>query len=305
MFHRNTAPPLMLPAQHHPGNRPRKPAQTGTANPAFTLVELLVVIAIITVLASLLLPALGQAKAQALRLHCLNNLRQLQFAWELYAGDHSGRLVPNAHGPESGLQELRLSWVGGWLDLADRPDNTERRWMLDPSFHHGARLAPYLHEPAVYQCPSDRSQVLTSAGSVRRVRSVSLNCYMNGMEVLGENALWQSDAFATFRTADDLNRGSPSALFVFVDEREDSINDGYFASDLENKLGRHTLVDFPGSYHRQAANLSFADGHVEGHRWRDPQTRPPLVRGQLMRLNVATPDNADAAWLQEHTSVRR
>src|SRR6266542_3847132 len=62
---------------------------------AFTLVELLVVIAIIAVLAALLLPALGRAKARAQTIQCLNNLRQLQLAWFLYAGDQNDRLPGN------------------------------------------------------------------------------------------------------------------------------------------------------------------------------------------------------------------
>jgi len=267
---------------------------------AFTLVELLVVIAITAILAALLLPTLTKAKGKASQVACQNNVRQLQLGWLMYANDFADSLPPNSTGTGAGESAENPGWVAGcmWLNSdvgEDLTDSTNTDFLVGAEYASFGSIGGYVKTAAVYHCPADISTVTIAGQGLPRVRSMSMNGYMGGAI--------QEAGYREFMKMHDLNLPGPSAAWVFMDERWDSINDGLFAIDA---AAQYAIVDYPASYHNRGSSLSFADGHTEYHKWAEPTTNPPIIAGQRPPAGSkhTSSTDRDMAWLVSHTTSK-
>jgi prepilin-type N-terminal cleavage/methylation domain-containing protein len=280
---------------------------------AFTLVELLVVIAIIGLLAGLLLPTLGRAKARAQSITCLNNSRQLTFAWILYSSDYSDHLVYNLGGnlnvdSRSAVAPAgQPNWVNNIMDWTLSPDNTNTAFVSD------SLLGPYASfSLPIYKCPADRalSDVQKSAGWSARVRSVSMNAMVGDPgTLLNSGANVNNPGYKQFLRETDIP--SPANIFIFLDEHPDSINDGYFIDKPPYNPGVYASVnqnwawtDLPASGHNGGAGFSFADGHSLIHQWVSPSTiRPAAPEGASLPMPLDPNDTSDINWVLKRMSI--
>lgn len=220
---------------------PRPPLPQRSLRRAFSLVELLVVIAVVGILGALLLPALSQGKAAARRIQCVDNLRQLGLATQMYWDENEDFTFRYQIGATNGG---RLYWFG-WI----KP-GAEGQREFDPT--QGA-LYPFLQSSGVEICPSlDYNNALYKYKARGAAYGYGYN--LN----LGESSINTSRI------------SQPSDTVLMADAAQ--VNDFQAPASPDNPMVEefyYVDADDGGGYpnahfrHQKQANVLFADGHVD------------------------------------------
>jgi prepilin-type N-terminal cleavage/methylation domain-containing protein/prepilin-type processing-associated H-X9-DG protein len=245
-----------------------------TQGQGFTLIELLVVIAIIAILAAMILPVLASAQRKALRIGCLNNLRQAILYTQIYTDENNEQFpTANAGTPNS----IYNNWWG-WEICGDATN-------LQQAFHDPALQAEASYNGTTWTWDFDFN--LVSYG----YNSYFLDCSPNN-PLTTDLVTIGSFVYHPLLNFKRTSIVHPTDCLVFGDKQPKPNNQGAAALTASGSLwwakacmdpsksasqqfeGLDTRRHNGGKWGGGLANVAFADGHSESRK--DPQINPPM-----------------------------
>jgi len=291
---------------------------------AFTLTELLVILALLAMLALTFLPAFAASRTKSQSIRCVSNLKQIAGAFLMYAHDYHDFFPPN---PDDGTMLPGYTWCvgevyGGQPGVAPGAQTFDPDILADPS---SCLITSYINtNVTLFRCTADartglyqgtnatlQGQLVPAARTISMSQAVgTVDAFFaayetghSGPPIFPVNAPWlngnpsnrHNAPWRTYGKTADVIVPAPANLLVVTEEDPYSINDAAFATIVQEPR----WVDYPSSLHNMGCIITFADGHVEFHKWATKDlylTQPP----RLLTVRASDPD---WNWVAQRTSA--